>query len=124
MNDIKSMSAFSENGSILGMKNIREIAQLSQELQKNDQALNQMQATGNSQAMQAMISQRNEYMNKLSAFQIGVIEAWHELLKEWSGIEDIKTIFDVAIIFGVATKSPDGNGYTEVKSMANYLSTD
>jgi hypothetical protein len=120
MNDIKSMSSYGENGVILGMKNIREIAQLSQELQKNEQALQQMQQTGNSQAMQAMISQRNEYMNKLSVFQIEVLEAWHALLKEWSGIEDVKTIFDVTIIFGVATKSPDGKETIKQSTLYTY----
>lgn len=112
MNDIKSLSAFNDAGMIIGMKNIREIAQLTQELQKNDEALKSMEQAGNNQGIQALMTQRNEYINKLGSYQIDVIQIWQNLVKEWSGLEDIKNVFDVSVIFGVTVKSPDNSGRT------------
>lgn len=120
LNDIKSISMFGDDGVILGMKNIKEIGQISQELQKNDQAFEQMRSTGNMKAIEALNSQRQEYLTKLSKYQCEIIEEWLRLIKEWSGVEDVKSVFDVSIMFATKFTSDDGKDAIAQTSLYTY----
>lgn len=104
MNDIKSISIYGDNGVILGMKNVKELSQISLELQKNEQAFKQMQTTGNQQGLQALNTQREEYLDKIAKLQAEIIEDFYKLIVDWSEFE-IDDIYDVSIMFGINTPS-------------------
>ena len=117
LDDIKSLSLYGDDGTIVGMKNVKEISSISAELQKNDAAYRQMQQTGNQEAIKTLDSQRNEYLSKLSQYQVEIIEEFFKLIKNWSGVEDVKEIFDV-LIFGISVA--DEKGETKINQTTVY----
>jgi hypothetical protein len=120
MNDIKSISLFGDNGVVLGMKNVKEIMEVTTELQKNEQAIHQIQQTGNTEATNTLISQKNEYLKKLSTYQVEIIENFFNLIQEWSGVKDIKSVYDISIMFAAKFTSPDNTSTIAQTTLYTY----
>lgn len=120
MNDIKMISQFGDNGVILGMKNVKEIMEITAELQKNEQALRQLQQAGNNEASNTLMSQRSEYLKKLSAYQTEIIENFFNLLVDWSGVKDVKEIYDISIMFAAKFTSPDNTSTIAQTTLYTY----
>lgn len=102
------VSSLDDNQKIVAMKNMLEIAQVSGEIQKADEAIQQMQNIGNNATIDALQKTRIEYTEKLAQYQSEIIDSFFEILEKFNNTDNVEDIFDVSFVFGKKMVDPEG----------------
>lgn len=101
-------STYDDNHNIMGMKNMLEISQVSAEINKIDEALNQMQSVGNNRAIETLNENRKELTDKMVNLQNEIIDSFFEVLMKFNNTDNVRDIYDVTVIFGNQYVDPEG----------------
>ena len=102
------ISVFDDNGHIIGMKNMLEIGNITEELEKNEKAIQQMESMGNESTMKALYDSRNEFAEKLVKLQGETIDSFFEILDKYNNCDNVEDIYNVSFVFSTSVSDPEG----------------
>ena len=102
------LSKFNDDHIIIGMKNMVEIAQLTQEVNNVENAIDQMKAMNNTKGIEALNDSREQLANKMVQYQSEIIDAFFNMLKTYNNSDNVEDIYDVSIVFGNTYVDPEG----------------
>lgn len=120
LKDLSPICTFDNAGVVNGMINMKEIVDVSEQINKAQRDIASVQKTGNAQAIEALQKTHSEYVERYKTLQLQVIEKWHEIIKGYIEDEDVKDVFDVSMIFSAQFTNPKSNETIKATSILSY----
>jgi hypothetical protein len=119
MNDMNFMAMFNANHEICGIKNMQQIAEISQKIYMNDENYKKMQVAGNMKALAEFDAERETLVKTLNDLQLELIEGFYKFIKEYGNVDNVEDIYDVQFLFSneYSGKDDDGNELTHCESL-------
>lgn len=119
MNDMNFMAQFNANHEICGIKNMQQIAEISQKIYMNDENYKKMQVAGNMKAMAEFDTEREVLVKTLNDLQMELIEGFYKFVKEYGNLDNIEDVYDVQFLFSneYSGKGDDGNETTHRETL-------
>ena len=108
LNFLAPVAKFDDNHVIVGMKNMIEIANITDEVNKVESAIQQMQSMNNTKGIEALAASREQLASKMVQYQSEIIDSFFNILKTYNNTDNVQDIFDVSIIFSNVYRDPEG----------------
>ncbi len=105
---LSPVSKFDDNQVIVGMKNMTEIAQITQEVNDLENNINQMKAMNNAKGVDILVGSRDQLANKMVQYQSEIIDAFFDVLKKFNNSDNVEDIYDVAMVVSNTFVDPEG----------------
>lgn len=108
LNFLAPVANFDGDSVIVGMKNMVEIANITNEVNNVEMAIEQMKSMNNAKGVEALVTSREQLAEKMVQYQSEIIDSFFEILKNNNNTDNVSDIFDVSIIFANIYRDPDG----------------